>query len=127
MYPGLLLLAAVVVLYGWSSQIRSGPCATRSTATTRGVFESMPLLKHVESEVAWITDSDVCGLGKFAYVAWCVVLVAYVATPGTKKLAALLWVLLGATVFLSIAMNPPLAIRSIPAFLAIAATIAYCR
>ena len=106
----LLLLVFIVASYGWASQVDCGPTAMES------------LLRHSEVKHAgnlqWITNSDVCTLGKAVWVAWCVALTVHLMVPD-PHVARVLLALLGVTVLLTGIMNAPLLFRSLPAYFAI--------
>ena len=112
-----VLLGFVVAWYGWASQIAGNEFA----GTTR--FAGNTILHHQEGEARtpqWLLDSTVCPLGKFAWAAWCLALVAAVACGTLRRTRGVFAALLLVTVVLIFVMNLPLAIRSLPAFVAIA-------
>ena len=117
----LLVTLLVVLLYGWSSQVEGVPVPPKGTQRFRG------LLAHREGsgEWDWIFRSSVCALGKFAFFAWSAALLALLAAGASRRplLRYVLWALLVVTVALSCLMNPPLAIRSAPAFVGIGVLI----
>ena len=108
MLSRLVLLAFVVLWYGWASQI---DCNNPSSY----------LLRHNEfltgGDLAWIFNSDVCFLGKLAWIAWCVALVIHLSAEWSSR--RVLLALLGVTVFLTGLLNTPLMIRAAPAYVAI--------
>ena len=102
----LVAVVAAILLFGWAS--RAG------TRTPR-------FIGHEQPAARWLLGSGVCGLGKLAFVAWSVALLACL----TLRLRAprVLGPLLVLTVLLTAAMNPPLAVRALPAYLLIAVLI----
>lgn len=109
------LVAVVVVLYGTASKFGAG-CG-KARGRTR--FNHNRILRHTEAAGrSWLLDSGVCTLGHVVYVAWVAALLIHIGRPrraGTIVLA----VLLAATVVITAAMNPALAVRSTPAFIVV--------
>ena len=103
----LFLLAFVVAWYGWASQV---DCDTGGNMFRHNEFVQ-------GNNLAWVFDSDVCYLGKVAWIAWCIALVVHIFVGWSSR--RVLLALLGVTVFLTGLLNRPLLVRATPAYVAI--------
>ncbi len=96
-----------IIFYFWSSKINE---------------EFIGFLRHSEDYENWILDSDVCALGKISFYLWTIVMIFGIWYKlNTNALLGLMFI----TVFLTLMMNKPLFIRSIPAFLFLFLAIRY--
>ena len=111
--------AATIFLYGAASQV--GGVQPLKGKSVRSKFLETSALSHSESRTQYVLGSSTCLLGKLAFLAWSIVLIAlltfyHMSWKYKKHVRYTLWSLLLLTIVLSFAMNPPLAIRALPAF-----------
>lgn len=123
----------IILLYGWSSQVGDvfpyRPSGAATVSKMKQKFAGKATLAHFEvrsrSTLQWLVGSSVCDLGKAAWVGWVVAIAVLLAVgPGQRPAVRYtFWGLLVLTTVLSGVMNPPLAVRSLPAFVGLAVLI----
>ena len=105
-----------LALFAWSSKLHepAGGARRRGVAVHGG----SRLLRHTEANDCrrWLWDSGVCPMGKLAWALWaCLIacsLYARLRVPGAVWLSCL-----AVTVVCTLALNVPLFVRSIPAYI----------
>ncbi len=97
-----------IILYGWSSKIIKNK-------ELYGIkkYSEIDILSHTESK-NWILGSGVCTLGKISFFLWSIALIINLFIPLNKNTLILLAFL---TITITLVLNTPLFIRSVPAFI----------